>query len=61
MKLLSIELLNFRQFYGKQKIEFANGDKNITIIFGENGKGKTGIFRALTIIVQKYLNNFTII
>ncbi|MFS0862047.1 AAA family ATPase [Fredinandcohnia sp. 179-A 10B2 NHS] len=47
MKLLEISLTNFRQFYGNQKIEFSNGEKNITIIFGENGKGKTGIFRAL--------------
>ncbi len=47
MKILSMELENFRQYYGKQKINFASGDRNITIIFGENGKGKTGIFRAL--------------
>lgn len=47
MKLLEISLYNFRQFYGQQKIEFAKGSQNITIIFGENGKGKTGIFRAL--------------
>ncbi|MEH7333950.1 AAA family ATPase [Neobacillus drentensis] len=47
MKLLNISLNNFRQFYGNQKIEFATGKQNITIIFGENGKGKTGIFRAL--------------
>lgn len=47
MKILSMELENFRQYYGKQKINFAAGDRNITIIFGENGKGKTGIFRAL--------------
>ncbi|WP_040978388.1 AAA family ATPase [Oceanobacillus jeddahense] len=48
MKLLKISMENFRQFYGKQQdIEFAAGDQNITIIFGENGKGKTGIFRAL--------------
>lgn len=47
MKLLEISLKNFRQFYGEQTIEFSHGDKNITIIFGENGKGKTGIFRAL--------------
>ena len=44
---IEISLYNFRQFYGKQKIEFAKGTQNITIIFGENGKGKTGIFRAL--------------
>jgi DNA sulfur modification protein DndD len=47
MRLLEISLTNFRQFYGNQKIEFSHDDKNITIIFGENGKGKTGIFRAL--------------
>ena len=47
MKLIEISLKNFRQFYGEQKIEFSTGNENITIIFGENGKGKTGIFRAL--------------
>ncbi|WP_099157061.1 AAA family ATPase [Virgibacillus ndiopensis] len=47
MKLKKISMKNFRQFYGEQVIEFASGDQNITIIFGENGKGKTGIFRAL--------------
>ncbi|PGZ92177.1 AAA family ATPase [Bacillus sp. AFS029533] len=47
MRLIEISLNNFRQFYGEQKIEFASGNENITIIFGENGKGKTGIFRAL--------------
>lgn len=47
MILHEIEILNFRQFYGQQRIEFAEGDQNITILFGDNGKGKTGIFRAL--------------
>ncbi|MFV8829546.1 AAA family ATPase [Alkalihalobacterium sp. APHAB7] len=47
MKLNKITLKNFRQFYGEQTIEFASGSENITIVFGENGKGKTGIFRAL--------------
>ncbi|MDN4606613.1 AAA family ATPase [Sporosarcina sp. F6_3S_P_2] len=47
MILHEIELLNFRQFYGKQILKFAEGEKNITIFFGDNGKGKTGIFRAL--------------
>lgn len=47
MKIISMELENFRQYYGKQTIDFATGNENITIIFGENGKGKTGIFRAL--------------
>lgn len=47
MKLLELEMENFRQYMGRQKIEFVMNDKNITIVFGENGKGKTGIFRAL--------------
>ncbi|SET57372.1 DNA sulfur modification protein DndD [Oceanobacillus limi] len=47
MKLKKIAVNNFRQFYGQQEIIFASGEQNITIIFGENGKGKTGIFRAL--------------
>lgn len=47
MKLLELEMENFRQYMGNQKVEFAADDRNITIIFGENGKGKTGIFRAL--------------
>lgn len=47
MILLKMELQNFRQYMGKQTIEFALGEKNITIVFGENGKGKTGLFRAL--------------
>lgn len=57
MKILSITLENFRQFYNKQKIEFADGEKNVTIVFGENGKGKTGIFRALVFALfgEKYL------
>lgn len=47
MKLKKITLYNFRQFQDERTIKFLDGEKNITIIFGENGKGKTGIFRAL--------------
>jgi len=44
----SIQLENFRQFRGKQQIEFdSHKNKNVIVIFGENGRGKTGIFRAL--------------
>lgn len=58
MQLNSIIVNNFRQYYGEQKIEFAKGDKNVTIIFGENGKGKTGLFRALIfgIFGEKHIN-----
>jgi DNA sulfur modification protein DndD len=47
MLLKKIKLHNFRQFIDTQEIIFSSGNKNITIIFGENGKGKTGIFRAM--------------
>ena len=43
-------MANFRQFKGVQKVEFAwgkNENPNVTVIFGENGRGKTGIFRAV--------------
>ncbi len=48
MKLNKIELLDFRQFKGRQTIEFSeDSEKNVTVIYGANGLGKTGIFRAL--------------
>lgn len=48
MKLISLELKDFRQYYGIQSIDFGNeSKKNITIILGENGEGKTGIFRSV--------------
>lgn len=59
MRLLELELKDFRQYYDKQKIEFGTlDDKNISIILGENGEGKTGIFRAVIFCLfgQLYLN-----
>jgi DNA sulfur modification protein DndD len=51
MILHRLEMVNFRQFRGKQVIEFARNDttpgKTVTVVFGENGRGKTSIFRAL--------------
>lgn len=38
---------NFRQYYGNHRLDFAKGEKNITLILGENNAGKTGIYRAL--------------
>ncbi len=49
MKLKTIKLYNFRQFYGETpEIQFATGQKNTTIIHGNNGAGKTTILNALT-------------
>src|SRR5690625_4243562 len=49
MIIQSLEMENFRQYYGSQTIEFASSDSNqiVTVILGENGRGKTGIYRAM--------------
>ena len=48
MILHKLTLSNFRQFRGFHEIEFARGNTgNVTVIFGANGRGKTGIYRAL--------------
>lgn len=50
MILLKMTVENFRQFRAKQVIEFvtpSNDCVNVTVIFGENGRGKTGLFRAI--------------
>ncbi len=47
MELNYIEMSNFRQYYGNHRLDFAKGEKNITLILGENNAGKTGIYRAL--------------
>ena len=47
MLLKSIKLVNFRQFIN-ESIDFAEGKdgKNVTIILGENGTGKTTFAQA---------------
>ncbi|WP_027416642.1 AAA family ATPase [Aneurinibacillus terranovensis] len=51
MRIEKIELFNFRQFYGKQEIFFAghgdNDNQMVTVIYGKNGRGKTGLYRAV--------------
>lgn len=48
MKLREIKLTNFRQFHGQQHLMFASGDgdKNVTVIHGFNGSGKTALLNA---------------
>ncbi|HIK38811.1 MAG TPA: AAA family ATPase [Geminocystis sp. M7585_C2015_104] len=47
MKIISLQLANFRQFYGKTPIiRFSEGKKNTTVIYGSNGAGKTTILNA---------------
>lgn len=49
MLLKSIKLENFRQFRN-ESIDFAQGEggKNVTIIIGENGTGKTTFAQAFS-------------
>jgi DNA sulfur modification protein DndD len=48
MKLEKIIIKNFRQFDGEQEIEFAppESGKNVTVIHGYNGSGKTALLNA---------------
>ena len=54
MKLMSVKLCNFRQFYGKTpEIVLANGEHNTTIIHGNNGAGKTTLLNAFTWVMYE--------
>ncbi|MBV5262322.1 AAA family ATPase, partial [Synechococcus moorigangaii CMS01] len=55
MRLLSLRLKNFRQFYGETPaLQLASRDrKKITIIHGNNGAGKTTILNAFTWVLFK--------
>lgn len=48
MILKSLYLKNYRTYRGPEEIKFASGDKNITIIQGNNEVGKTTIMNAIT-------------
>lgn len=49
MRLLSLEVENFRQFRGRQTITFATDHKqNVTLVYGPNGGGKTTLLNAFT-------------
>ena len=47
MQLLSLKMKNYRRFSQETTIDFAVGEKNVTVIRAENGAGKTGILMAL--------------
>lgn len=48
MKLIRIELNNFRQFYGRQILEFStDSEKRVTLIHAENGVGKTAFLNSI--------------
>ena len=49
MRFHTLKIVNFRQFIGEHTIHFAgvNEVPNVTLIWGPNGYGKTGVFRAI--------------
>ncbi|AFZ48029.1 SMC domain protein [Cyanobacterium stanieri PCC 7202] len=61
MKLISLQLNNFRQFYGETPIiSFSNGENHTTIIYGNNGAGKTTILNAFTwVLYEKFTPAFS--
>ncbi|MCP9491207.1 MAG: AAA family ATPase [Solirubrobacteraceae bacterium MAG38_C4-C5] len=49
MILTAIELENFRQFRGTQRLELSTSpDRNVTVVYGANGAGKTSLLNAFT-------------
>jgi DNA sulfur modification protein DndD len=60
MKLLSLRLCNFRQFYGKTpEIHLASGLRNTTVIHGNNGAGKTTLLNAFTwVLYERFTEAF---
>lgn len=49
MIIQSLTMENFRQYYGHQQLQFAQSPSHeiVTIVRGENGRGKTSIYRAI--------------
>jgi DNA sulfur modification protein DndD len=42
-----IQMENFKIFYGKNKLDFIDGDNNVVVIQGDNGHGKTTIMESI--------------
>lgn len=47
MKIIRVTIENYRQYFGKLTIDFSTSDKNITIIQGDNGGGKSNFMNAI--------------
>ena len=46
MRITTIEIKNFRAFYGEYLIDLHKAGKNL-LVYGENGSGKTSLYQAL--------------
>jgi len=60
MKIKSLQLYNFRQFFGETpRLEFSSGAKNATIIHACNGAGKTALLNSLIwVLYEKHTSGF---
>ena len=60
MKIKSLQLHNFRQFYRTTpRLEFSSGKKNTTVVHASNGAGKTALLNALIwILYEKHSAGF---
>jgi DNA sulfur modification protein DndD len=57
MRIISLEMLNFRQFRGPHEIVFpSQKDRNVTVILGDNGSGKTTVLNAF---IWAFFGEFT--
>jgi len=48
IRIISIELENYRPYYGKHKIDFSSRNEGFTIIAGKNGEGKSNLLNAIS-------------
>ena len=46
IRLLSVEIQNYRQYYGNHKLNFASREEGFTVIMGKNGEGKSNLLNA---------------
>ena len=47
IRLVSVEIENYRQYYGIHKVNFASRDEGFTVIMGKNGEGKSNLLNAI--------------
>ena len=48
IRIISIELENYRQYYGKHKINFSSRNEGFTVISGKNGEGKSNLLNSIS-------------
>ena len=55
VKITKIEIKNFKAFYGTYQIDLHKAGKNL-LIYGENGSGKTSLYKALELFLDSSEN-----